>query len=305
MKKTVYIIGIVCLSIILFGTIFKLMHFPGAAILLIIGLMSLTLVFLPISYYKLLKSTNDKLLKLVFHTAFFAFFVSFVGMLFKILNWPGAGWFLIVGLPLPFVLFLPAYIVYHNKRKLKTDLHFFSIILFMIYLAVFSSLLALSTSYNVINAYAHSTQSIADANKFLASQTKFTASKNSEQLINEIEKIKQSLITSVNSDNVDALEPDGSINYHMIYDKNKKMPIQFFNDAGFIQFNKQFDKYKTKILKSNSNNLISRLIKDIDIYRVTKEDEANPIITKLSLISALNVLTDWQNKILLISYNLK
>ena len=106
MKKSIYILGVISLSITLLATIFKVMHLAGAGVLLIAGLGGLTFVFLPLAFAKLLKSTDDKLLKFVFTAAYISFTVDFIGMLFKILHWPGAGLFLIVGIPLPFILFL-------------------------------------------------------------------------------------------------------------------------------------------------------------------------------------------------------
>ncbi len=305
MKKSIYILGITCLSITLFGTIFKVMHFPGATILMTVGLGVLALLFLPITYYKLLNSTNDKLLKFVFHTGFIAFSVGFIGMLFKINHWPGANWFLIVSLPLPFILFLPSYIIYHSKRKLKNNLNYFGIILFMIYLGVFSSLLSLSTSNNVINTFAFSTESLFNTNQFLISETEPNSTNSSQQLINQIENMKKSLIKTVESENVQSIKTDGSINYYKIYKKDAKITLQCFNDAGFSNFNKQFEEYKTVLKEYETNDFTKRLISEIDLYRIAKTKDANPIITKLPLITILNVLTDWQNKILLINYSLK
>lgn len=302
MKRSIYILGIICLSIILFGTLFKVMHFPGAAILMTVGLGTLALVFLPITYYKLLKSTDDKLLKWIFHAGFIAFSVGFIGMLFKINHWPGANWFLIIGLPLPFILFLPAYIIYHSKRKLKTNLNFFGIILFMVYLGVFSSLLSLRTGNSILNAYAISTESLSNTNQFLMSETESNNTFSSQQLVNQIESMKQSLIKTIDSENSQFIKLNGNISYHQIYKKDAKLNIQQFNDAGFNSFNKQFENFKTELM--NSNDFTSRLIDEIDIYRITNKERENPIITKLPLIVVLNVLTDWQNKILLINYTL-
>lgn len=304
MKKSIYILGIICLSIILFGTIFKVMHFPGAAILITVGLGALSLIFLPITYFKLLKSTNDKLLKLVYHAGFIAFSIDFIGMVFKINHFPGASWFLIVGLPLPFVLFLPAYIVYHSKRKLKTDLNFFGIILFMVYLGVFSSLLSLSTSRSFLNSYVISTESLSNTNQFLISEIESNNTYNSQQLVNQIEGMKQSLIKAVESEESQSIKKDESISYYQIHKKDARLNIQQFNNAGFNSFNKQFENFKIELKESDSNDFTSRLIDEIDIYRISNKEGENPIITKLPLISVLNILTDWQNKILLINYTL-
>ena len=168
MKKSIYIFGIFCLSIVLIGTLFKTMHLPGSSILLTLGLLCTSLLFLPIALFHCTKATTDPLLKFVYYMAYISFTVDFVGMLFKIMHWPGASWFMIVGVPLPFVLFLPAYLVYHTKRKLKTDLNFLGVILVMIYLGVFSSMLAINVGYNVYKGYAQAAQELSQTNKLIA-----------------------------------------------------------------------------------------------------------------------------------------
>lgn len=143
MSKTVNYLGMISLALVLVATILKVNHLPGAAIALILGLGSISIIFLPVAYVQLLTNTSDNLLKWVYHAAFISFFIDFVGMIFKVLHWPGASILMTIGVPLPFVLFLPLYMRYHNKRQLKTDSAFFSVVLFMIYLGVFSSLLAI------------------------------------------------------------------------------------------------------------------------------------------------------------------
>jgi len=300
MKKTVYFLGIISLSIVLLATIFKSSHWPGAGILMTLGLGSITFIFLPLAYSQLLKSTDDKLLRWVYHTALISFGIDFIGMLFKVMHWPGASWFIIIGLPLPFVLFLPTYILYHNKRKLKTDMSFFSIILFMIYLGVFSSLLSLSVSKNIYEAYAVSVATISETNQYIRSKSHVNNETN--QLIEQIDRLKKGLMLAVNAENNLALKADGTIHYINVQAKGMQIPIDFFYDAGFDEFNQQFEVYKNKLSAINKDENTVRLINEIDSYRVASTDENSPIITKLSLITALNVLTDWQNKILLIEY---
>ena len=48
------------------------------------------------------------MLRFVYTAAFISFIIDFIGMAFKILHWPGAAILLIIGIPLPFILFLPA-----------------------------------------------------------------------------------------------------------------------------------------------------------------------------------------------------
>lgn len=50
--RSAYIIGAISLIFYLFGDLFKIMHWPGASILLILGAIGITTIFLPIYVYK-------------------------------------------------------------------------------------------------------------------------------------------------------------------------------------------------------------------------------------------------------------
>jgi len=306
MKKSVYITGIVCLIVILFAIIFKATHMAGAAVLLTVGLSSITFIFLPIAYFRLLKSTDDGLLKFVYTAAFISFAIDFIGMLFKILTWPGAGIFLTVGIPLPFVLFLPAYIVYHNKRKLKSNLNFFGVILFMIYLGVFSSLLAMDPNKSTYEAFAFSTNAIEDSNQYMGLEIEVNKdlefNVTGKQLIKQLEVLKRELIVEANPDDARIIQSDGALDYTKVSAKGNLTSLHSLNSQSFIEFNKQFEAFCDMFKKKGANNNVNRLIEEINVYRLPKYEGDIPVIGQLQLITALNVLTDWQNKILLISY---
>ncbi|MBI9067626.1 MAG: hypothetical protein JEZ09_10065 [Salinivirgaceae bacterium] len=303
MKKFTYIIAMISIAIILIATIFKASHLAGAAILITLGFGLLSFVFLPLAYFNLLKTTNDKLLKFVFLTAFISFFIDFIGMHFKILHLPGANTLLLLGIPLPFVLFLPTYIYYHNKRKLKTDLNFFGVVIFMVYLCVFSSFLALNTSKNVITAFSHASHEISKTNAFLASADKQSDFHlQAQELVHEIDEIKIQLIVLADKDNIQLVTSDENINYFKISGKDKNLSIQIYEYAGLNKFNQNFEVFKSKASHLKSDNTINRLLNEIDMYRISIDENEKPILTQLKLISSLNVLTDWQNKILFIEY---
>jgi len=306
MKKSIYIIGVIFLSITLLATLFKVGHLQGAGVLLVVGLGGLTFAFLPLAFSKLLKSTDDKLLKFVYTAAFISFSVDFIGMLFKILHWPGAGILMIVGIPLPFILFLPAYITYHNKRKLKTDINFSAIVLFMIYLAVFSSLLAFDAKKSDYVAYAHSAYEVSARNQYLVSETTSNIdtdiSVSVSELVKQIEVIKQKLIKQASDENSDIIQSDGTINYYQMSGMGNKLKLNLINEVGFVKFNEEFEKFNDLLKIKFDNSNTERLIDEIDTYRLPKYEGEMPIVAQIPLIVTLSVLSDWQNKLLLISY---
>jgi hypothetical protein len=304
MKKNIYILGMICLSITLLAVLFKISYWPGAGILLLAGIGSLALLFLPIACLVAVKSTNDKLLKNLYIAAFISFSVDFIGMLFKIMHWPGAGIFLMIGIPLPFILFLPAYIYYHIKRKLKTDLNFFAVLLFMIYVGVFSSLLSLRPGVEILNFYAQSTNELAQANKYLSANTSQAPSSeisnSTRQLVEQIDEIKHKLLLAYEQEKI--IKSDESIDFTAVLIKDLKISIEQLNECGFNKFNQDFEIFSRNLMIKSPDSTLIILIEEIDKYRSTNEQKDIPVIATLPLSLAMNVLTDWQNKLFLINY---
>jgi hypothetical protein len=146
MKQKIYILGMITVLIIFSGTIFKVNHFPGAGILLTIGLATLVLVFLPaalINNYK--EEGNSRNLSLYIVT-WLTSFVVFTAMLFKIQHWPHASILLTIALPFPYVVFLPVFLIVTSKNKNFNIYNTVFVLLLMALNSVFSCLLALNVS---------------------------------------------------------------------------------------------------------------------------------------------------------------
>jgi hypothetical protein len=306
MKKYIYILGIVCLSIILIAATFKIMHWPGAGILLLAGLGSIALLFLPFAFSKLVKSTEDKLLRLVYTSALISFSIDFIGALFKIMHWPGAEIALIIGIPIPFIFFLPIYIIYHNKRKLKTDMNFFAILLFMIYLGVFSALLAVDPNGGTYMSYSHCTNEVSKSNEFLAAasfknnETEISIA--ADKLEKQIEGLKMKLIQLINQNNKKLILTNGKIDYFEIGNKGMVISSELLDKSGFKEINQEIEQFEILVNTQKPDEISNRLIEEINAYRIPKYKGGEPILSQLTLITALNVMNDWQNKLLLISY---
>ena len=292
------------------GVIFKIKHFAGAGIVLVVGIGLLAFVFMPIAYFQLIKSTSDKSLKLVYHMAFVSFFFGFLGMMFKVQHWDGASLIMLIAIPAPYVLFLPAYIRYHNKRKLKADLNFFAILFFMIYLGLFTALLSLRISKNVVDAKANLGENIREINTYLLAQNKPVIDKNlSEdvlQLVNRLEQIKKEMACFAEPENKSLLDADLGLDLRSIYNKDASV-IGFFNgNKMYSEFINQYELYKYHVneLKPGKIDFINNLFLGIDKNFENREGEEEINLSYSTLIAALYTLTDCQNKILLINHEL-
>lgn len=151
MKKLIYILGIITINLLLIGCIFKINHWPGAGVALTLSLVLLSFWFLPTALLHHYKRNDHKHKKWLYITAFISFFIMFLAALFKIQHWNGASLLLMIAIPIPFVLFLPIYIYHSAKDKQQSSLYFTAVILGLIFIAVYSGLLNLNVSKNVLD----------------------------------------------------------------------------------------------------------------------------------------------------------
>ena len=151
MKQKIYILGLVVLATVFAGTIFKINHWPGAAILIIAGLSSLVLLFLPLALLNLYRSEGSLKVPSLYIVTYVTCLIIFTGMLFKLLHWPYAGWWLTVALPLPYVLFLPVFLAVTSKEKNFNIYNTVFVLLLLALNSVFSGLLALNVTSDKLN----------------------------------------------------------------------------------------------------------------------------------------------------------
>jgi len=120
MNSTMKISGYVSSLLILIGSFFKLQHWPGANIMILVGVFFLSTLFLPLLFILKFKSTEENnrsiLLSIV---GFVSSLAICIGILFRILHWPGARIIIVTGCCLLILGYLPIYIlsIYKNTTN--------------------------------------------------------------------------------------------------------------------------------------------------------------------------------------------
>lgn len=151
MKQKIYILGIITLLLVLAGAVMKVNHIAGAGITITAGIFLLVVLFLPLAlinnYKTECKHMNPVLHILVYITCL----IVFASMLFKIMHWPGAGIILTVAIPFPYVVLLPVYLIVTSKIKNYNIYNTVFVLFLLVYLSVFSVLLALTVSADKID----------------------------------------------------------------------------------------------------------------------------------------------------------
>lgn len=120
MKKSAYVFGIVSTILVVGGSFFKLMHWPGASILLLVGAVLVVLGFLPLFFYTSYKENEGKTSIILPLGAFLSIALLVTGALFKLLHWSYAREVLVVGSIILLVGFLPAYLVSVFRKSKET-----------------------------------------------------------------------------------------------------------------------------------------------------------------------------------------
>lgn len=146
MKQKLYILGVVTSLIIVTGTLFKVSHLPGAAILLTAGIFTLIVLFIPAALINNYRAKEPRQNLLLYIVTWLTCFVVFAAMLFKILHWPYAGTMLLVALPFPYIVFLPVFLRVTSKDKNSNIYNVVFVLSLLAFNSVFSALLSLNVS---------------------------------------------------------------------------------------------------------------------------------------------------------------
>lgn len=141
MKKLMKISGLVAPIMLAFGALFKIEHWPGAGIMLVLGFFLLSVVFLPSAIYVSYKEVSNQTKKLAHLMGFFGTFFLSLSFLFKIMHWPGTGILLLLGAVLTCLVFLPI-VIYHRfkDKEIKIPRYIFVLAIsgLMVYILAFA-----------------------------------------------------------------------------------------------------------------------------------------------------------------------
>jgi len=111
MKKFMKIFGVLSPTLMAVAALFKIQHWAGASIMLVLGFFFLCFFFLPSAIYVLnAENRTDKRHLFMKLSGLISSVIFLLGILFKVMHWPGAGIALSVGLIMLGIIFLPSLI---------------------------------------------------------------------------------------------------------------------------------------------------------------------------------------------------
>jgi len=144
MKKVMMISGLATVLSFITGSIFKIMHWPGAGVLLTLGFAGISLLFLPLLFILKIREVPAVRDRIILALGVFTGSVYFLAMLFHIMHWPGARIMWLGNLMISFFIFLPLYF-FTGIRRQETRVN--TIVSSIILMAVIGSQFALTALY--------------------------------------------------------------------------------------------------------------------------------------------------------------
>lgn len=255
MKKFMYILGTIAPSLLIIGAIFKLQHWPGASVMIVLGSFLLGAVYLPVFAMVSMRDTRKKekkVNKTLYVVGVITGFIFITGVLFKIMHWPGAGVSLTVSVLLTVVLFIPILVVHALKDK-ENQVQNFSILIFVLsFMAVNIMVFALKVSKNVLSsvvvtaqANLISSQTMESRNTLFMEQSMLSGqgdsalldkaqiiSKKSDALDQYIQNIMAEIVLLTHDRNRAAVRMDNSIDLKKVsyFDNHNSVNLVIFGD---------------------------------------------------------------------------
>ena len=140
MKKILYLIGLLSTAFTFLGSIFKIMHWPGASVMIIIGAFSFAFIFIPLLIFIKFKEVIFLFDKFIYSIGVVLGTILMVGFIFKLMHWPWATVLMLSSIVIFNFVYIPVYFLSRFKRE---DLKFNTVVNSVVMFSFGSILLAL------------------------------------------------------------------------------------------------------------------------------------------------------------------
>lgn len=135
------------------GVVFKIMHWPGAGAMLLVGYIMLIFIFLPILLIIKIKNAKQKKEKWIFIIGFSALFIFGISSMFKMFHWPGAAILMLFGGLILISIFLPLYTWRWIQLEGKITGKFVYSIILSMFMILFFMLMSLNVSTHYFSVF--------------------------------------------------------------------------------------------------------------------------------------------------------
>jgi hypothetical protein len=119
MKKTMIISGVTSVSLLTMGIILKFLYQPGASFGIVLGIVLMSFLFLPLLFVLRIKENKENRDRVLIGFGTLAAMSLSLGILFKVMHWPGANMLSLASIIILLLLFLPIYF-YNGIRNAES-----------------------------------------------------------------------------------------------------------------------------------------------------------------------------------------
>ena len=131
MKKIIYFIALITTFLIFSGSLFKIMHWPSAEVMIILGSFSFAFLFIPLIILKKFKEESFSKDQIIYSLGIILGTVLGLGFIFKIMHWPMATILMLSSIILFNFLYVPAYFISrYNRDELRYSTIINSVMMF-------------------------------------------------------------------------------------------------------------------------------------------------------------------------------
>ncbi|MDD3877895.1 MAG: hypothetical protein PHT69_14835 [Bacteroidales bacterium] len=238
----IYIVSILGSFPFVFGFLFKIQHWPGANILIIMGFSIIGLLLIPAILISKLRNNEEKNLHPTYIIGAVSLIFYLFGELFKIMHWPGAAIMLILGAIGLTTVFFPMYVIKVYKKADSIKSSFLFLCIGIVFFNMFNLLLALNVSKNVLsyfikpgNERIKMTQFLEKRNNLLV-ENLLNDTLNTDSIsiakINKVKDIADSLCILIENVKIDVISQVDDINFNEAATKAKN-PALILNKNNF------------------------------------------------------------------------
>jgi len=153
MKNFTYIFGLSSAILTILGSFFKKMHWPGAGIMVSVGMLLIVLVFLPLYFISNHKEQVEKKNPVYAIVGYLTIALLLAGATFKIQHWPGAGYLIYASIGFLLIGFIPLYVVNVFQRSGKEKANLPYIVMLLVGIACVMLMSNINMSKDLLDVY--------------------------------------------------------------------------------------------------------------------------------------------------------
>lgn len=325
MKKLMYLLGTIAPTLLIIGTIFKIQHWPGAGIMLVISLFLLGAIYLPVFVSVKIRDTRKEGKPVNMPMYIFGLIAGIVfiaGAMFKIMHWPGAGIMVVLSAIVTVAVFIPILVIQAIKDKENQVQNFTVLIFVMSFVAITFMMSFLRVSKNVLDSFFISIHSNMNTLELVESrnasyidmvnsssglsaevidQTKELKEK-TDALNDYIQKLIGEIAIQAHPRNLEAVDENGNIDFFNLFalDNLKSVNMVMFggeeNEGKGMELKTKIDEYRNfaiNLLDPEQGTMIEKLL-DTSPTGDYDTPWLHFYFSNIPMIASLNLLSDIQ-----------